>query len=63
MLDDYGIFASSIAFAAFLSILPLLSLVALVYGMAVPGEVVKANIAAVIVVPPPRAPGRWCNHG
>lgn len=45
MLDDYGIFASSIAFAAFLSILPLLSLVALIYGMAVPAAVVQANIA------------------
>ena len=53
--DDYGIVASSIAFAAFLSILPLLSLVALVYGMVVPAEVVTANIATLVDVLPDSA--------
>lgn len=52
MRDDYGIVASSIAFAAFLSILPLLSLVALIYGMAVPDVVVQGNIATVVGIFP-----------
>ncbi len=34
--DDFGMVANSIAFAAFLSILPLLSVVALTYGALVP---------------------------
>lgn len=55
MRDDYGIIASSIAFAAFLSILPLLSLVALIYGMAVPAEVVTANIATLVGILPASA--------
>ncbi|TVV77334.1 YihY/virulence factor BrkB family protein [Sphingomonas solaris] len=62
MRDDYGIMASSIAFAAFLSILPLLSLVALVYGIAVPAEVVTANIATLVDVLPGSAQNlvrRW----
>ena len=52
MIDDYGIFASSIAFAAFLSILPLMSLVALIYGMAVPDTVVAANVGTVVGILP-----------
>jgi len=52
MRDDYGIIASSIAFAAFLSILPLLGLVAAGYGMLVPSHVVASNIATLVGVLP-----------
>lgn len=52
MRDDYGIVASSIAFAAFLSILPLLSLVAVLYGMAVPLAVVSDNIQSLVEILP-----------
>ena len=52
MRDDYGIVASSIAFAAFLSILPLLSLVALTYGMVVPAQVVTQNIGTLVDILP-----------
>lgn len=45
--DDFGIVASSIAFAAFLSILPLLSVVALTYGAVVPREVVLEHVATL----------------
>ena len=55
MRDDYGIVASSIAFAAFLSVLPLLGLVALVYGMAVPDIVVKANVGTFVAILPQSA--------
>jgi len=55
MREDYGIVASSIAFAAFLSILPLLGLVALLYSMAVPEEVVTANIATLVGILPASA--------
>ena len=55
MRDDYGIIASSIAFAAFLSLLPLLGLVAAAYGMLVPPPVVAANIATLVEVLPASA--------
>ena len=62
MRDDYGIVASSIAFAAFLSILPVLSLIALIYGMVVSGSVVRADIATLTSVLPHNAQhlvGSW----
>ena len=55
MRDDYGIVASSIAFAAFLSILPLLSLVAMIYAKVAPPEVVTGNIATLVHILPDRA--------
>jgi membrane protein len=55
MRNDYGIIASSIAFAAFLSILPLLGLVALAYGMLVPREVVTGNIGTLVGILPQSA--------
>lgn len=63
--DDYGIVASSIAFAAFLSLLPLLGLVALAYSAIVPRETVMSNIAALVQVLPGDASGfvrRWLVH-
>lgn len=54
-VDDFGIIASSIAFAAFLSILPLLSVVALAYGFVVPREVVASNIGTLVNVMPQSA--------
>ena len=65
MRDDYGIVASSIRFAAFLAILPLLSLVALVYGMIVPADVVTTNIATLVDVLPDSAQrlvGTWLTN-
>lgn len=62
---DYGIVASSIAFAAFLSLLPVLGLVALVYSLAVPREVVMGNISEVVGVLPGDSQGlvqRWLLH-
>lgn len=50
--DDYGIVASSIAFAAFLAILPLLGLVALTYSWLVPADVVQGNIATLTGILP-----------
>ena len=61
-IDDFGIVASSIAFAAFLSILPLLSLVALTYGLAVPRAVVADNVSTLIGILPhgaQRLVGDW----
>ncbi|MFV0624288.1 YihY/virulence factor BrkB family protein [Sphingomonas sp. ac-8] len=55
MVDDFGIIASSIAFAAFLSILPLLSLVALTYANLVPPDVVASNIATLVGILPDEA--------
>jgi len=55
MRDDYGIIASSIAFAAFLSLLPLLGLVAAAYGVLVPPRVVADNIATLVEVLPASA--------
>lgn len=52
MRDDLGIVASSIAFAAFLSLLPLLSLVAVIYGIAVPARVVEENISTLVTILP-----------
>ena len=53
--EDYGIVASSIAFASFLSLLPLLSLVALTYSWIVPPETVLRNISALAGVLPDNA--------
>lgn len=50
-----GIIASSIAFAALLSILPMLSLIALTYGTVVPRDVVAANIGKLVDVLPSNA--------
>lgn len=50
--DDFGMVASSIAFAAFLSILPLLSVVALTYGALVPREVVLEHVTTLSSILP-----------
>lgn len=50
--DDLGMVASSIAFAAFLSILPLLSVVALTYGALVPRAEVLSNVATLATILP-----------
>lgn len=50
--DDLGMVASSIAFAAFLSILPLLSMVALSYGTLVPREDVLGDVATLATILP-----------
>ena len=54
-VNDFGIVASSIAFAAFLSIVPLLVVVALTYGMVVPPEAVSSNIGTLVDVLPDSA--------
>ena len=53
--DDFGIIASSIAFAAFLSILPLLSVVSLGYGALVPRDVVLSNVSTLTHILPESA--------
>ncbi len=50
--DDLGMVASSIAFAAFMSILPLLSAVALTYGALVPRAEVLGNVATLTTILP-----------
>jgi len=50
--DDFGMVAGSIAFAAFLAFLPLLSVVALTYGALVPHEVVLGNVATLVSMLP-----------
>lgn len=59
--DDYGIVASSIAFAAFLSLLPLLSLVALTYSTLVSEQTVIGNVSALAGVLPDSA-GTMVKH-
>lgn len=50
--DDFGIAASSIAFAAFLAIVPLIGLVAAAYGLLVPDATVAANLAQLTTILP-----------
>ncbi len=53
--DDFGIAASSIAFAAFLALIPLVALIAGAYGMLVPHDMVASNIARIVAILPPDA--------
>lgn len=57
MRDDFGIAASSIAFAAFLAIIPLIGLIAGAYGLFVPGETVARNLAKLTAILPRDAQG------
>lgn len=50
--DDFGIAASSIAFAAFLALIPLIGLVAGAYGMFVPPAVVADNLGKLVAILP-----------
>jgi len=52
MRDDFGIAASSIAFAAFLAILPLIGLIAGTYGVFVPPATVARNLATLTAIMP-----------
>lgn len=60
--DDFGIAASSIAFAAFLAIIPLIGLVAGIYGLLVPATVVTHNLATITAILPVDAQ-RLVAHG
>jgi membrane protein len=53
--EDFGIAASSIAFAAFLALLPLISLAASAYGILVPPEAVAQNLGTVTAILPANA--------
>ncbi len=55
--DDFGIAASSIAFAAFLALVPLIGLIAGAYGLFVPGETVARNLAKLTAILPRDARG------
>ncbi|KQM76046.1 hypothetical protein ASE70_09510 [Sphingomonas sp. Leaf22] len=50
--DDFGIAASSIAFAAFLAIVPLVGLVAGAYGFFVPAATVARNLSTLTAIMP-----------
>lgn len=50
--DDFGIAASSIAFAAFLAMIPLVGVVAGVYGMVVPPTAVADNMDKIVAILP-----------
>jgi membrane protein len=72
MHDDFGIAASSIAFAAFLVLIPLIGLIAGAYGMFVSSEVVAENHGKLIAILPANAqrlvsvnldPVRLTGHG
>jgi len=52
MRDDFGIAASSIAFAAFLAILPLIGLITGTYGVFVPPATVARNLATLTAIMP-----------
>ncbi|WP_177200175.1 YihY/virulence factor BrkB family protein [Sphingomonas rubra] len=52
MRDDFGIAASSIAFAAFLAVVPLVGLVAGIYGLVVPAAAVQHNLATLTAILP-----------
>jgi membrane protein len=52
MRDDFGIAASSIAFAAFLAIVPLVGLIAAAYGFFVPATTVARNLATLTAIMP-----------
>lgn len=53
--DDFGIAASSIAFAAFLALVPLIGLIAATYGLFVSQATVAANLAQLTAILPPDA--------
>lgn len=50
--DDFGIAASSIAFAAFLAIVPLVGLIAWAYGFVVPAATVARNLSVLTAIMP-----------
>lgn len=50
--DDFGIAASSIAFAAFLAMVPLIGLVASAYGVLVSPEAVSRNVTRLMAILP-----------
>lgn len=50
--DDFGIAASSIAFAAFLAIVPLVGLIAAAYGFFVPATTVARNLRTLTAIMP-----------
>jgi len=52
MRDDFGIAASSIAFAAFLAMIPLVGLVAGAYGSIVPAATVAQNLSTLTAIMP-----------
>jgi membrane protein len=52
MRDDFGIAVSSIAFAAFLALIPLIGLIAGAYGFFVPAETVARNLSKLTAVMP-----------
>lgn len=52
MRDDFGIAASSIAFAAFLALIPLIGLIAGAYGFFVPAETVAHNLSTLTAIMP-----------
>jgi membrane protein len=52
MHDDFGIAASSIAFAAFLAIIPLISLITGAYGFFVPAATVAHNLSTLTAIMP-----------
>ena len=45
--DDFGIAASSIAFAAFLALVPLIGLIASAYGVIASPETVSRNLSLI----------------
>lgn len=55
MRDDFGIAASSIAFAAFLAVIPLIGLIAGAYGVFVSAASVESNLATLTAIMPPDA--------
>ncbi|WP_332784073.1 YihY/virulence factor BrkB family protein [Sphingomonas sp. PB1R3] len=50
--DDFGIAASSIAFAAFLAIIPLVGMITLAYSLFVPPATVARNLATLTAIMP-----------
>ena len=60
--DDFGIAASSIAFAAFLALVPLIGLIASTYGMIASPATVSHNIARLVAILPLDAQ-RLVSHG
>jgi membrane protein len=50
--DDFGIAASSIAFAAFLAIVPLVGLITAAYGFLVPATTVAQNLRTLTMIMP-----------
>lgn len=60
--DDFGIAASSIAFAAFLALVPLIGLIASAYGVIASPAAVSRNVARLVAILPPDAQ-RLVSHG